>query len=269
MLRLPAVSGRFYPSNPNELRAFVSQYTSAEHKQAATKAKACLVPHAGYMYSGHVAGAVYGRIETPKKILILGVRHYPKGENVAILSKGAWRTPLGDAPIDEPLAEALKAACPALREDSVAHSSEHSLEVQIPFLQALRPEFTFVPVALGTVRFEELVGVGKGIGRVLANSNEEILLLTTSDLNHYEDDATTRVKDGKAIEKILAMDARGLYDTCLNEEISMCGLGPTVAMLSALGELGETKAELVQYATSGDISGDFSAVVGYAGIIFV
>lgn len=269
MLRLPAVSGRFYPSHPNELRALVSQYASAEPTQTASKVRACLVPHAGYIYSGHVAGAVYGRIEIPKKILILGVRHYPKGENLAILSKGAWRTPLGDAPIDAPLAEALKIACPALREDSVAHGSEHSLEVQIPFLQVLKPDFTFVPVALGTVRFEELVAVGKAIGRVLADSNEEVLLLTTSDLNHYEDDLTTRAKDKKAINKVLELDARGLYDTCRNEEISMCGLGPTVAMLSALGELGETKAELVRYATSGDISGDFSGVVGYAGMIFV
>lgn len=247
----------------------MSQYTSAEQGQSPAKVKACLVPHAGYIYSGHVAGTVYARIEIPKKILILGVRHYPKGENAAILSNGAWRTPLGDAAIDEPLAEALKAACPALREDTVAHSSEHSLEVQIPFLQVLKPDFAFVPIALGTVRFEELVAIGKGIGRVLANSNEKILLLTTSDLNHYENGATTRVKDGKAIDKILTLDARGLYETCRNEEISMCGLGPAVAMLTALGELGRTKAELVSYATSGDISGDLSSVVGYAGIIFV
>lgn len=232
------------------------------------RAKACLVPHAGYVYSGHVAGAVFTRIAIPKKIVILGVRHYPHGEKAAILSNGSWRTPLGDVPIDEPLANALCAACPLLREDSVAHSAEHSLEVQIPFLQVLRPDFSFVPLALGTVRFEDLVSIGEAIGRVLANSREEILLLTTSDLNHYEDDATTRIKDRKAIDKILALDARGLYDTCRNESISMCGLGPTVAMLTALRELGTTQPELVRYATSGDVSGDCSAVVGYAGMLF-
>lgn len=220
------------------------------------------------MFSGRVAGAVYARIAFPKKIIILGVRHYPHGEKAAILSAGAWRTPLGDAPIDELLAGALRAACPLLHEDSVAHSAEHSLEVQIPFLQVLRPDFTFVPIALGTVRFEELMTVGEAIGRVLAASSEKILLLTTSDLNHYEDDATTRVKDSKAIDKLLALDARGLYDTCRNEEISMCGLGPTVVMLTALKELGRTQAELVRYSTSGDVSGDFSAVVGYAGMLF-
>jgi len=267
MLRLPAVSGRFYPSNATELTAVVREYTAADQKAAPVRAKACLVPHAGYVYSGHVAGAVYARMAIPKKILILGVRHYPRGANAAILSSGTWRTPLGDAPIDEPLAEALRAACPLLREDSVAHSTEHSLEVQIPFLQILQPGFTFVPVALGTVRFEDLIAVGEAIGRVLETSSEEILLLTTSDLNHYENDAATRVKDHKAIGRILALDARGLYDVCRNEAISMCGLGPAVAMLTAAQTMGATRAELVRYATSADVSGDFSAVVGYAGMI--
>jgi MEMO1 family protein len=232
------------------------------------RVKACLVPHAGYVYSGPVAGAVFSRIALPRKILILGVRHFPRGEQAAILSSGAWRTPLGDAPIDAPLAEALRAACPALREDSVAHSGEHSLEVQLPFLQVLAPGFAFVPVALGTIRFEDLVSVGEAVARVLAAWKEEVLLLTTSDLNHYEDDATTRVKDGKAIERLLALDARGLYDTCRNEQISMCGLGPAVAMLTALHGLEAKQAELVRYATSGDVSGDMSAVVGYAGMTF-
>lgn len=268
MLRQPAVSGRFYPSDPAELTAVINNCCKPASSVAPTRVKACLVPHAGYVYSGHVAGAVYARIEFPKKVLILGVRHYPRGEPAAMLSNGAWRTPLGDARIDAPLAEALREACSLLREDSVAHSAEHSLEVQIPFLQVLKPEFTFVPVAIGTVRFEDLVAVGQAIGKVLASPSEDVLLLTTSDLNHYEDDATTRVKDRKAIDRILALDAHGLYDTCRDEHVSMCGLGPTVAMITALSKLGVTKPELVRYATSGDVSGDFSAVVGYAGILF-
>jgi MEMO1 family protein len=138
----------------------------------------------------------------------------------------------------------------------------------VPFLQVLVPGFTFVPIALGTVRFESLVSVGEAIALVLGNSNENILLLTTSDLNHYEDDATTRIKDHKAINQLLALDPRGLYDTCRNEEISMCGLGPAVAMLTALNALGVKKAELVKYATSADVSGDRDQVVGYAGMIF-
>jgi AmmeMemoRadiSam system protein B len=269
MLRLPAVAGRFYPSDPDELSSIVRECVqTAPGAPSAVAVKACLVPHAGYMYSGVVAGTVFSRIRLPRKILILGVRHFPRGQQMAILSIGAWRTPLGDSPIDAALAEALGAACPLLQEDSVAHSAEHSLEVQLPFLQVLAPGFAFVPVALGTVRFEELVAVGEAIGQVIAASREEILLLATSDLNHYENDATTRVKDRKAIERLLALDTRGLYDTCRNEQISMCGLGPVVAMLTALHVLGAKNSELVRYATSADASGDTSAVVGYAGMIF-
>lgn len=231
-------------------------------------ARACLVPHAGYMYSGAVAGEVLGCIALPKKIVILGVRHFPRGESAAILSSGAWRTPLGDAPIDTELAMALRDACPLLREDSVAHSQEHSLEVQIPFLQVLAPGFSFVPVALGTVRFDDLVRVGEAVARVLTAAREQALLLATSDLNHYEDDATTRVKDAKAVEKLLALDAHGLFDVCRAEKISMCGLGPAVATLMALRGMGVRHSQLVRYATSADVSGDTRSVVGYAGIVW-
>jgi MEMO1 family protein len=268
VLRQPAVAGRFYPSNSAELTAVVRQYVHREPGAPPRRSKACLLPHAGYVYSGHVAGAVLSRIALPRKILILGVRHFPRGQQVAIVSSGAWRTPLGDAPIDQALAEALRAACPLIREDSVAHSGEHSLEVQLPFLQVLTPGFTFVPLALGTIRFDDLAAVGQAIGRVLAGSQEEVLLLTTSDLNHYEDDATTRVKDAQALERLRMLDAPGLYDVCRNQKISMCGLGPAVSMLLALRALGAKQAELVRYATSADVSGDTSAVVGYAGMLF-
>lgn len=229
MVRPPAVAGRFYPAKPEELLALIHQYTRISPGAHALHVRACLVPHAGYIYSGHVTGAVFIRMAVPQRILVLGVTQ-----------------------IDEELASALGEACPLLREDSLAHAGEHSIEVQLPFLQALKTEFTFVPLALGTARFEDLMLVGGAIGRVLAE-NRDVLLLTTSDLNHYEDDATTRMKDAKAIEQLLKMDARGLYDVCEKEEISMCGLGPAVAMLTALTALNATKAELARYATSGDI----------------
>src|SRR5579862_8016809 len=271
MLRLPAVAGRFYPSNPNELAASVRRMSAARGDGAVPAeipVVACLVPHAGYMYSGAVAGEVFGRIELPKKIVILGVRHFPRGESAAILTSGAWRTPLGDAPIDTELAMALRDACPRLREDLVAHSQEHSLEVQIPFLQVLAPGFSFVPVALGTLRFDDLVRVGEAVARILSAAKERVLLLATSDLNHYEDDATTRVKDAKAVERLLALDARGLFDVCREEKISMCGLGPAVATITALRAMGVTRGELVRYATSANVSGDTSSVVGYAGVVW-
>jgi AmmeMemoRadiSam system protein B len=270
MLRLPAVAGRFYPANPSELASVVRRMSESGGTISPEKISvaACLVPHAGYMYSGAVAGEVLGRIELPKKIVILGVRHFPRGESAAILSNGTWRTPLGDAPIDTELAMTLRDACPLLREDAVAHSQEHSLEVQIPFLQVLAPGFSFLPVALGTVRFDDLVRIGEAVARVLMGARERVLLLATSDLNHYEDDATTRVKDAKAVEKLLALDARGLFDVCREEKISMCGLGPAVATITALRGIGVTDGELVRYATSADASGDTSSVVGYAGIVW-
>jgi len=268
MLRLPAVAGQFYPASPRELSSLVRQCLRQESPALKERVKGCLVPHAGYVYSGNVAGAVFARIEIPEKVIILGVRHFPRGENAAILSDGAWRTPLGDLPIDVHLAQACKEQCQVLREDAIAHAQEHSLEVQLPFLQILQPAAKFVPIALGTIKFEELEEIGEAIARVIASSQEEVPLLVTSDLNHYENDLTTRKKDAMAIAQLEAMDPRGLYDTCRKESISMCGLGPAVAALIALRALGAKHAETVMHATSAAISGDYRRVVGYAGLIF-
>lgn len=268
MLRLPAVAGQFYPGNPKELTALVEKYTKSEEPSEKVKVHACLVPHAGYVYSGGVAGAVFARIALPEKILVLGVRHFPQGEPLAILSEGAWRTPLGDVPIESKLAGQLRADCPGLQEDSVAHKREHSLEVELPFLQVLSPGFSFVPVAVGTLHFEDLKRTGEGVARVLESTEDEVLIVTSSDMNHYEDEETTREKDDKAIQCMLKLDAKGLYEVCRQEHISMCGLGPAVVMLTAMNRLGVGKAELVRHATSGDVSGDREEVVGYAGMTF-
>jgi AmmeMemoRadiSam system protein B len=267
MLRLPAVAGTFYPDHPRELSRQILQFAKQEETREKIPCRACLVPHAGYMYSGGVAGAVYARIALPQRIIVLGVRHFPRGAEAAILSEGAWRTPLGDAPMDRDLAARISRACPLLREDAIAHEREHSLEVQLPFLQLLSPGFAFVPIALGTIHFDELVSIGESIGNILS-TEPDVLLLVTSDFNHYEDEATTRRKDRLAIEKILQFDPRGLFDVCHHEEISMCGLGPVIALLTALRKIGSNNAELVKYATSAAISGDPSAVVGYAGFLF-
>jgi AmmeMemoRadiSam system protein B len=266
MLRLPAVAGQFYPADPGELSALVRTYTKQEGEKQ--RVRACLVPHAGYMYSGAVAGAVFSRISIPEKILLLGVRHFPQGEALAIRSEGAWRTPLGDVPVDRSLAARLRRECPALREDTVAHSREHSLEVELPFLQVLSPGFSFVPVAIGTLRLADLTETGEGIARVLENAPEEILVVTSSDMNHYEDEETTRQKDGLAIERLEKREAQALYDICRERKISMCGLGPAVVMLTAMNCLGVRQAELIGYSTSADVNGNRKQVVGYAGMIF-
>jgi AmmeMemoRadiSam system protein B len=268
MLRLPAVAGQFYPADPRELTRLIRKFAAEDPGVKKTRVRACLVPHAGYIYSGGVAGAVFARIILPKQVLVLGVRHSPMGEDLAILSEGAWRTPLGDAPVDAALAQSVKTGCPGLREDSVAHSREHSLEVEIPFLQILDPGFSFVPVAVGTLRFEELHELGVGLARVLKESQEEILVVTSSDMSHYEPDDVTRAKDAKAIDLMKSVDPKGLFEVCRKEKISMCGLGPAVVMLTAMKELGVESGEVVRYATSGDVNGDRDAVVGYAGMIF-
>ena len=268
MVRVPAVAGQFYPAHPRELSALVRTYTATGSPQGRILVRACLVPHAGYVYSGAVAGAVFSRIVLPKKILLIGVRHYPRGEALAILSQGAWRTPLGDVLVDEALATRLCGACPSLREDAVAHRQEHSLEVQLPFLQELNPGFSFVPVALGTLQFDRLEEVGEAVAQVLTETNEEVLVVTSSDMNHYEDDETTRRKDHLAIDCLLRFDAKGLYEVCVERKISMCGLGPAIAMLTAMRRLGAKQASLVRYATSGDVSGECERVVGYAGMTF-
>jgi len=267
MIRSPAVAGRFYPSDPQQLRRELDSFLSGEAPRSKIRARACVVPHAGYKYSGHVAGAVYSRMDIPARVILVGPRHFPRGASFAILSEGAWQTPLGPAPVDRSLAEKIKRACPLLREDSVAHESEHSLEVQLPFLQRLAPSFTFVPIVIGSSQFADLEALGVAIAEVIGSEPEPILLITSSDMNHYESEEITRVKDGKALDRVLAIDPRGLFDTVRKEEISMCGYGAAVATLTAVRLLGPAQGELVRYATSGEITGDFQEVVGYAGII--
>jgi MEMO1 family protein len=270
-VRQPAVAGRFYPANAQHLRAEVEKFTTvpaAESAKPETKIRAfgCVVPHAGYMYSGHVAGAVFRRLELPRCFVILCPNHTGMGEPLAIMSEGAWHTPLGDVSIDEQLAEQLKARLPLLSEDPAAHRYEHALEVQLPFLQVLAPGFEFVPITVGTSNFEVLSALGTVISNVVAEAGSPVLVIASSDMNHYESDSVTRTKDRRAIDRLLALDPRGLYDIVHKADISMCGYGPAVVMLTAARKLGATRAELIRYATSGDVSGDRDMVVGYAGV---
>jgi MEMO1 family protein len=267
VLRYPAVAGRFYPADRDDLREEISSYLSNATHQPTSRALGCVAPHAGYMYSGHVAGAVFAQLEIPPRCVVLCPNHTGVGRPLAIMSEGAWETPLGNVPIDEPLAAALKQCCPLLEEDSAAHCAEHATEVELPFLLTRQPKLTFVPIALGTSRFEALEQLGIALAEVIVGENENILIVASSDMNHYESDALTRVKDHRAIERILTLDPRGLYDVVTQQNISMCGFGPVVAMLTAAKKLGSKSAELVKYATSGDVSGDREMVVGYAGVI--
>ena len=263
-VRHPAVAGRFYPRDRNRLREDVESYLAPQ--SAPATALGCVVPHAGYVYSGAVAGAVYAQIDLPRRCIVLCPNHTGKGRPLAIMSSGAWETPLGSAPIDSALAEVLKERFALLTEDESAHRSEHAIEVELPFLQVRRPNFNFVPIALGTGQFEILEKLGEAVAEVVKEQKEGILLIASSDMNHYENDAVTRVKDHKALDRILALDPAGLYEVVTRQDVSMCGFGPAIVMLTAAKELGAKSAELIRYATSGDVSGDRDTVVGYAGV---
>lgn len=274
ILRRTAVAGRFYPGNPDDLRAEASAYLSQANsvnqtsvRALPTRAMGCIAPHAGYVYSGHVAGAVFARIEVPKRCVVLCPNHTGMGRALAIMSEGAWQTPLGDVPIDAELAAALKERFSVLNEDSAAHRAEHAVEVELPFLLLRQPELRFVPIALGTREFETLEQLGVALADVIVAQIDPVLIVASSDMNHYESDVVTRVKDQRAIERILTLDPRGLFEVVTQQDISMCGLGPAVAMLTAARQLGAISAELVKYATSGDVSGDRARVVGYAGVV--
>ena len=265
MIRPPAVAGRFYAADPDELARQVRDFSAATAEKS--PALGCMVPHAGYIYSGHVAGAVYASLQIPAKCILLGPRHFPGGQRMAILTEGSWQTPFGPAPIDSSLGNQLKTLCPDLREDSVAHAREHSLEVQLPFLQQLAPDLHFVPVVLATDRYEELESLGNAVAQTVRAQSEPLLVIASSDMNHYENDEITRQKDHRAIERILALDPRGLYDTVRSLGITMCGYAAATAMLVAMQKLKARQATLVRYATSGDINGDRDQVVGYAGVV--
>jgi hypothetical protein len=212
-----------------------------------------------------VAGAVFSRLPKRPTYIILGPNHTGRGAPLAIMSSGEWLTPLGTVPIDSALARLLRRSCHLLTEDAEAHEDEHSLEVQLPFLQRSVGEFKFVPIVIGTGGYSALESLGHGIAQAVGSA--AVMIVASSDMNHYEPDSVTRQKDSKAIDKILALDPRGLYEVLRRDDISMCGYGPTIAMLTAAKDLGAQHAQLIKYATSADTSGDRDAVVGYAGVV--
>ena len=266
--RPPAVAGTFYEGTPERLRAQVDRCFAANPPAPETKERfiGAVVPHAGLMYSGHVAAALYGLAELPRRFVILCPNHTGAGHFAAINREGAWRTPLGDVAIDTKLADALMARTPLLAEDARAHAREHSLEVQLPFLQRLVGDFTFVPICLGAHRYDYAEEIGRAISEVL-KEERDVAILASSDLNHYEDQASTLRKDQLAIDQVLARNPRELWRVVDEYDVSMCGFIPATAMLVAANALGAANARLVKHATSGDVNGDYGHVVGYASIL--
>jgi AmmeMemoRadiSam system protein B len=265
MDREPAVAGRFYEGERRVLAREVGAWLAAPAEKA--RALGVVAPHAGYVYSGAIAGAVYARVEVPRRAIVLGPNHTGLGRPAALWpAGGGWRTPLGTVPVSAALTEAL-AAEPLVELDRAAHLREHSLEVQVPFLQTARPDLELAALCLGPLPLAQCEAVGRAVAA--AARTHDALVVASSDMSHYIPADEARRKDRLAIDRILALDPEGLHRTVRREEISMCGVIPATVMLFAARELGATRAELVRYGSSGDVTGDDREVVGYAGLLVV
>lgn len=232
------------------------------------KKAVCVVsPHAGFEYSGPVAGAVFSSVELPDRFVILGPSHRPIQSRAAIMREGIWETPLGNVPVDSILADLIMSHSALLEEDEIAHVHEHSLEVQLPFIQYLREDIAIVPVCLSYhISYQELEDLGKSVAKGIQECGQDVLIVSSTDMSHYVEQGVAKKKDFLAIDKIIALDAKGLYDIVERENISMCGFQPTTSAVVASKELGAEKASLIKYQTSGDRTGNTREVVGYAGI---
>lgn len=265
ILRRPVVAGRFYPGEAGVLEAEVAKLMPRGGQRS--DAIAVVSPHAGYIFSGHVAGAVFSQVNVPSRVVVMGPNHTGYGARAAVMPHGAWETPLGRVELDAEFASLLMEESGLLESDVQAHAYEHSLEVQVPFLQAAGEEFKLVPICLQYLTVEECLELGGAVARAVGRSGGDTLLVASTDMTHYEPDAQARAKDRLALEKIEALDPKGLYEVVRANSISMCGVIPTTVVLAAARELGARTATLVRYATSGEVSGDFDQVVGYAGFV--
>jgi AmmeMemoRadiSam system protein B len=266
-LRKPAVAGQFYPGTAKEIKGQISSFLpdGAVKKRAI----ACVLPHAGYAYSGRVAAETVSRINIPRKVILLGPNHTGCGAPFSLMSEGSWETPLGRVNIDAQLSRAVLKNSSRLKSDSLAHADEHSLEVELPILQYFRPDFEIVPIAFLSDEVAVLKDIGREIAGVIKEQGlaDSVLVVASSDMTHYEPKDAACKKDGAAIQAILDLDEDKLWQRVRSLEISMCGAAPVTAMLSLAKGLGAKSAQLVKYQTSGDATGDTAAVVGYAGII--
>jgi AmmeMemoRadiSam system protein B len=225
-----------------------------------------MVPHAGYIYSGAVAGAVYSRISPPDSYVVLGPNHTGLGAAASLMARGGWETPFGTMRIDADLAAAVLNESALIEEDSAAHLREHAIEVQLPFLQVLG-DSSFVPITLMGIDYGSCERVAGAVASAVEKSGKRILIVASSDMTHFESSTSAGTKDRLALDQIEALDPRGLYDVVVERNISMCGFIPATIMLIAAKSLGATRATLIEYRNSGDVSGDYDQVVGYAGVI--
>lgn len=265
MNRKPAVAGSFYPDNGKELEESVR---ALMEKAEASPALGVVSPHAGYMYSGPVAGALFARVAVPDICVVLAPDHTGMGSSpFAVWPGGQWLMPMGDVSVDEDFCGRLLRSCNLAKPDEDAHLREHSAEVQIPFLQAVNPNVRIAPVIVSSGELMSLQEFGRSLAGVIRETEGQVLVVASSDMTHYESQESAREKDKMAIDMITSLNEAGLLGTVAENNITMCGVAPTAAMLACCKELGAGEAGLVRYQTSGDITGEFLRVVGYAAII--
>ena len=265
LVRKPHVAGTFYPEDPVKLRQFCEEHLPKDSDPVL--AKAVILPHAGYIYSGATACRALARVQIPEKIFLIGPNHTGHGSPFSLVIEGAWETPLGRVPIDERLAADLLASVPGLSSDDSAHRFEHSLEVEIPFLQTKNPDIQIIPLVVGTLDLKLARTAALAIGERLGRITEPILIVVSTDMSHYESDEATRKKDHYALEAIQNLDSEALAKAVTGYRISMCGFVPVYMLLVMAEKLGIRTATLVDYTTSAPVSGDYDRVVGYAGFI--
>lgn len=262
-MRRPAVAGQFYPGSERELRDLLSRLAPGEPRK---KIKACgiVVPHAGYVYSGGVAADVYASIEGAPTFVLLGPSHYGIGSPVAV-STEPWATPLGTVDVDMDFVRLLDGI---IDRDEIAHQNEHSIEVQIPFLQYFFKDFRIVPICLGMQDYDSVKEVATELIASLGRYDKPVVIVASSDFTHYEHVNVAKKKDTTLIKDIEKLDVPAFYDDLYRLNATACGYGPIAAMMMACGARGASRGELVKYATSGDVTGD-SQVVGYAGMTII
>lgn len=265
MTRKPVVAGQFYTASEALLKKEIAGFAS--QKKETINALGVVSPHAGYVCSGAVAGDVLSSIKPKSIYIILGPNHTGFGKQFGMDADRSWKTPLGEIAIDRETAESILSHSKYIKKDSACHDREHSIEVQLPFLQYLNKNFTFVPITISYADKETYKNIGKEIALAVKSAKKDVTIIASSDMTHYEPEAPAKKKDMMAIERILALDVDGFLSTVAKHDISMCGFAPTAVMMQASIELGAKKAKLIKYNTSGEASGDYSSVVGYAGIV--
>lgn len=266
-IRLAAVAGQFYPASKNTLKKQIEGFI--KKTTALQDVIACLLPHAGYTYSGRVAVETVSSINIKDRIVLLGPNHTGYGANFSIMSRGSWQTPLGVIAIDTELAKHILKASEYLEEDALAHLHEHSIEVELPILQYFKEDFKIVPIAILCDEISKLKELGLAIACAIqkANLQDAVMLVASSDMTHYESEKAAGEKDKAAIEAILELNEDKLMEKIRELNITMCGYAPAITMIAAAKALGAKSAKLIKYQNSSAVTGDTSSVVGYAGIV--